>query len=283
MLHYKEIFLGGRCNNNCLYCSTRHKDSAQTDFNSISTVLNQKDGENVVIYGGEPTLRSDFFEIILGAQRNDYQRIKLITNGRILSDIQFLFRIFNAGCYLFEMKLWGSNPDLHDYLTQSPGSFRETIKGLENLQRISSDKFIYIRIPLCKQNYGDIENTVAMALNFGVNRIILALEDYNLAFKLALPHIRNALNISIFNRVWILTEGLPFCVMQGLEQHLSEIYTGWQTIYDRNYRHHKNCRNCVYHEICPGIEIRYLKQFGDRELLPVKSSKYFHDIKALYG
>ncbi|MEW6214815.1 MAG: hypothetical protein AB1478_06360, partial [Nitrospirota bacterium] len=76
---------------------------------------------------------------------------------------------------------------------------------------------------------------------------------------------------------------LPFCVMQGLEHHIGEIYYGYNTIPDKTYKHHKYCQDCIYQEICPGVEIRYLKQFGDIEFSPVKASIYFQDIKALYG
>ena len=284
MLRYKEIFLGNRCNNKCLYCPYRQKDFSQPDFNSVITALNRGEEDGIAFYGGEPTLRNDLIGIILAAKQNGHRRIKLITNGRAFSDNQVLLQILNAGCCLFEIKLWGSNPDLHDHLTQIPDSFWQTIQGLENLQRLSSDKFICLRIPLCKQNYTDMINVITMGINLGVHRIILSSQDSNLALKDLLPYIKIAVQISILNRVWILTEGLPFCVMQGLEHHIGEIYSRHEnTMNPRIYRYHKYCQNCIYQEICPGVEGEYLKQFGDREFSPIKVNKYLQDIKALHG
>ncbi len=283
MLRYKEIFLGNRCNNKCLYCLYRRGNLLEPDFNTLTTDLKRGQEDSIAFYGGEPTLRNDLLDIIHAAQKNGYRRIKLITNGQAFSDNQTLHQIVNAGCYLFEIKLWGSNSDLHDYLTQTPGSFWQTIQGLKNLQGLSCNKFIYLRIPICNQNYTDIINIITTGINLGVNRVVLSLQDHNLRFKDLLPHIKFAINISILNRVWILTEGLPFCVMQGLEHHIGEIYYGHRNIIDpKSYKHHKQCRDCMFGETCHGIEVEYLTRFGDAEFSPVKVSKYFQDIRSLY-
>ncbi len=92
MLKYKNIFLGNSCNNRCLHCSYRQKDPSSTDINTILHSLNQKKEENVLFYGGEPALRNDLFQIINAAKENGYRRIKLLTNGRAFSDINFLYQ-----------------------------------------------------------------------------------------------------------------------------------------------------------------------------------------------
>jgi MoaA/NifB/PqqE/SkfB family radical SAM enzyme len=282
MLKYKEIFLGKDCNNKCLHCSYNQKDSAGTEFSSVLNSLRDKQEDSVLFYGGEPTLRNDFLQIIHSAKENGYRRIKLLTNGRAFSNVDFLYKTIEAGCYLYEIKLFSFNPSLHDYLTQSANSYWETIRGLENLSGLPHDRFVSVRIPVSRENFKDIENTVANALNFGVNRIILSLCDYGADLKNVLPHIRNAVNISIFNRTWILTEGMPFCVMQGLEQHIGEIVFGLNTTYEKTFRQHKYCMECIYKELCPGMETGYLEQFGERGFPPVIDGKYHQDIRRLY-
>ena len=283
MLKYKEIFLGNSpCNNKCLHCSIREKDSSKTDLSSILSSLKEKTEENVALYGGDPTLRSDLLEIIRAARRDGYRRIKLLTNGRAFSNTQFVDQIMKAGCNLFEITLWGSNPSLHDYLTQTSGSFWETIRGLENLAGLADDRFVCIRIPVCKENHSDLENCVTTALSFNVNRIILSFQDDHLSFQQVLPHINNAINISIFNRIWIQTEGIPFCIMQGLEQHIGEILAGLNTIYSKTFQHHNCCIQCIYKDLCPGLEVKYVGHFGDKEFSPVITNKYSQDIRTLY-
>jgi sulfatase maturation enzyme AslB (radical SAM superfamily) len=282
MLKYKDIFLGNACNNRCLQCSYRGKNPSHIGLTAILDSLNKKEKDNILFYGGEPTLREDLLQIVQAANAAGYRRTKLLTNGRALSDMQFLYQLIQAGCCLFEIKLWASNPSLHDHLTQTENSFLETIRGLENLAGLPDEKFVCVRIPVCNENLSDIENTVVTALNFGVNRIILDLHDCRLPFKSVLPHIRNAINISIFNRIWILTEGLPFCVMQGLEKHMSEIYQGWDTLYKTIFNRHKHCVDCGYHDFCPGVARSYLETFGDKDFIPVAANTYSEDIKKLY-
>ena len=282
MLKYKEIFLGnGSCNNKCLHCFIR-RDRQSPDLNTIVESLEKKDTDNVMFYGSEPTLRGDLLEIIGIARRSGYRRIKLLTNGRAFSNVQLLQDVINAGCYLFEIELWGSNPSLHDHLTGVSGSFWETVGGLENLAGHPHEKFVSVRLLLCKENYADIENTVATVLNFGVNRIILSVQDPALPFQSALPHIRNAINISIFNRTWILTEFVPFCIMQGLEQHVAEIHNGLNTIYEKTFRKHKYCAECIHNDLCHGFEAKYVEGFGNSEFSPVSTNKYSEDIRKLY-
>lgn len=282
MLHYKKIFLGGSCNNNCLYCPPDHKNSQPADFSAITNLLEQKESDSVVLYGGEPTLRNDLLQIVARARNRGYRRVKLITNGRSFSNVHYLEQLVNAGCLLFEITLWGSNPNLHEFLTRTPGSFWETMNGLGNLSGIPHDKFVCIRIPVCRENLSDLENSVITALNTGANRIILSLQDEALPLQAALHRISNSINISIFNRVWILTEGIPFCLMEGLEQHISEVYSGWDTVYERTYVKNHICLECIYEKVCPGVEARFAKKNGHRIFRPVKAAKYYEDIRALY-
>jgi MoaA/NifB/PqqE/SkfB family radical SAM enzyme len=251
-------------------------------LNTAIRSLKENKGDNVVLYGGEPTLRKDLLEIIDAAKNNNYRRIKLITNGRAFSDAQFSYQVVTAGCCLFEMKLWGSNPQLHDYLTGTTGSFLETIKGLENLAGFAENKFVCVRIAICKENHTDMENSVVTALNFGINRLILSIQDPAVSFQSLIPHIRNAINISIFNRTWILTEGVPFCLMAGLEHHIGEIYHGLTTIYERTFQKHRYCTGCIYRELCSGVDAAYVTQFGDTEFTPVIVNKHYQDIRAFY-
>jgi hypothetical protein len=156
------------------------------------------------------------------------------------------------------------------------------MNGLRNLAEVPHDKFTCIRVPVCRETLGDLEQCVVTALNLGSHRIILSVQDPHLSLLSAIHHISNCINISIFNRVWILTEGIPFCFMQGLEHHISEIYTGWDTIYQRTYQKGNLCSECICREICPGVDSRSAKKLGGGDILPVKAGRLFEDIRALY-
>ena len=236
--------------------------------------------DSIEFYGGEPTIRDDFTRILNMTRQKGFKRIKIVTNGRVFSDIGIAIQTVESGCYLFEIKVHGSNPYVHDAITQVEGSFWQTVQGIQNLRSIDVvngapfDAFIGVRVPICKENYMDIENTVINLLQFKVDRIILSFDGHAIAIGKTLPHIQNAINISILNRVWILTQKIPLCVMEGFEHHVSEVYA----ISDNGLEHHKNCAKCAYGNICPGVSVDYLKNFGFREFQRVKESRYLEDI-----
>jgi sulfatase maturation enzyme AslB (radical SAM superfamily) len=283
LLKYKEIFLGGRCNNNCLYCPPLHKDSPQADFNQIVSLLKLKEeNENICFYGGEPTLRSDLFNIIGVAAETGYRRIKLSTNGMLLAAPGYAEELIGAGCRMLEIAVWGPNPNLHDYLTKTRDSYLQVMQGLENLSVVQSDKFVTVVLPLCRENYRDLENMTATVLNFGIHRIIARLTDPALSFADALPHVRNAINISIFNRTWFLTEGIPLCLLGGFEPHVNEIYSQWKSRYGEAFTRHRYCTVCAHQTFCPGVDERHVRTFGDREFAAVSAGSRTDDIKRLY-
>ncbi len=277
MLKYHKIYLGNLCNNKCIHCISKN---ISPKYN-LDTVLNSSEKiENILLYGGEPTLRTDILLIIQNLVKSGAKRIKILTNGRVLSDINNLYRLVDAGCFLFEIKLWGSNPIAHDKITRVSGSFHETINGLNNLTSIQ-DKFVAMRIPICRDNYRDIQDMVILSINFGANRIILSHNDPKLSFKEVLPFVFNSINISLFNRTWILTENFPFCVMKGFEKHMNEIYEGKALLFDTNIKYNEKCSVCIFKTICSGINSEYIRNNG-MEFLPVIESKYFDDIRRLY-
>jgi hypothetical protein len=77
--------------------------------------------------------------------------------------------------------------------------------------------------------------------------------------------------------VWILTQGIPLCAMKGLEHHVSEIYHRP----DGDDKKSKNCKKCVYDQVCPGMSTRYLDHFGLSQLKPVRDSRHIEDIARL--
>ncbi len=233
--------------------------------------------DGLEFYGGEPTLRNDLFQMITSARDTGYRRIKLSTNGRALADSNFLGQLVNTGCRIFEVTLWDADQQMHDRLTQVSGSYWQTLRGLENLRDHVSEKFTSVCIPVCKENVGNIEHIVVTVLNFGIDRILLSVADHTLAFQQMLPHVRNALNISIFNRVWILTEGIPLCMMAGLEPHVSELFTVPHVPAGSPFGYHDSCTPCTSKPLCPGLPYAYLNEFGSTEFSPVKGRKNYHN------
>jgi hypothetical protein len=95
----------------------------------------------------------------------------------------------------------------------------------------------------------------------------------------ALPYIKDAINASILNRVWINTQRIPLCAMEGLEHHVSEIYQPPAGGFEKS----EHCKECVYDDICPGISTPYFHNFGFHKLEPVLESRHAQDIRRLHN
>lgn len=283
MVTYKRIFVGSGCNNRCLYCNERN-GSGNPELSDIAArMADNGDRDGVELYGGEPTLRSDFFSILDAARDHGFKRIKIVTNARGLADINAAVKTVESGCYFFEIKVHHYQPGMHDYVTQVSGSLQQTVEGIANLRRINTlyeapfSAFISLRISVSRQNYEDIGSVALTFIPYEIDRIILSFDDSELEMSKALPRIRDAVNISILNRVWILTQGIPLCAMTGLEHHVSEIYHAAVGEYEKS----KNCKKCVYDEVCPGVSTRCFDNFGFGRPAPVAESRHIEDIRTL--
>ena len=273
MVPYKRIFLGSSCNNNCLYCSEKNKDSHQQMPDVAESLVQNDSIDSIELYGGEPTTRNDFFTILDTARHRGYRRIKLVTNARTCADINTAVRMIESGCYLYEVKINHFRPDIHDYVTQVTGSFQETVQGLANLRRINTihnaafSAFISLRISLSRKNIEDISSIILAFIPYRIDRFILSFDDCELELAKALPHIQNAINLTLLNRTWITTQKIPPCYMQGFEHHISELYHPR----DCGYSKPETCRKCPLDDLCPGIDDNYA------------GTGAFHDLKPFQG
>jgi len=262
MVKYKRIFLGPECNNNCLPCQEKN-GSTDPDLSDIKARISRRNSfDSVELYGGEPTVRGDFFEILNAAQNEGYKRIKIVTNARAFANMDTALRTAESGCYFFEIKVHHHEPAIHDYITQVSGSLQQTLQGIINLRTIDTlhdqpfNPFIHLRIPVSTQNYEHIGNVALALIPYEIDRITLSFDDSQIEMHEALPYIQAAINASI---------------------HVSEVFHPAAWDFEKSER----CEDCVYNDVCPGITSGYFHKFGFHKLEPVLESRHADDIRRL--
>jgi hypothetical protein len=239
--------------------------------------------EGISFFGGEPLLRSDLFDLVEAARRLGFPRIRLRTNGTLLADGRFLSRVLGAGCYHFEIKLFAADSRIHDGMTGASGSLDQSWAGVALLRqaviprRADQQPFIGILIPLRMDNLFHLPETILGLASLRPDRIVLSWEITQLPVSRGLPIIRNAINLALLNRMWVLTENLPLCFMKDLEAHVAEIYLPPRVPHE----HMAECRKCVYEEVCPGIPSRFAKMRGILAIKPVSASTHLEAIRSL--
>ena len=133
------------CNSNCIMCPAGEKERSLTNALNIDPIYDflkhlPKDLWHFTITGGEPTLvGEDNFASILNAVKNELPdtKILLLTNGRTLGDRVFFEKFMRnkPANIRVAIPIHGSTPEKHDYITQSEGGFKQTLRAIVNLLR----------------------------------------------------------------------------------------------------------------------------------------------------
>jgi MoaA/NifB/PqqE/SkfB family radical SAM enzyme len=124
------------CNNNCIGCAV--DPNVDVIYNKPVDIIEKellegkKQGYNILHpIGGEPTLYPDLIKILRKAKKL-YSEIAITTNGRMFSYKSYSDKFKNLKIN-FNITLCGPNKKIHDSWTGVPGSFQQTIKGIQNL------------------------------------------------------------------------------------------------------------------------------------------------------
>lgn len=178
MINFNTVWLPLQyeCNNKCTWCYAPSKNNSSEDkrFNEEKEIeflklISDLNIKKTILIGGEPSLYPNIERVIKRIQEKGI-KTSMVTNGRKLSDYFFVKRIKDAGLNSLTISIEGSNPDIHDFITNVPGSFYETIKGIDN--SIREGFHVSTETTICRENENDLENIVKL------------LEQKNLFFKL---------------------------------------------------------------------------------------------------
>lgn len=137
-----------RCNNHCRFCTfTGRKPGNSTSIHVLKASLRRIDDKNKVIFRGvEPTLRHDIIEIITYAKQIGFKDIILESNGRMFYYKDFCKKLIDAEVTQFNIYLFGLDSGIHDYISNTPKSFEQTLQGIKNLKELGAKVKITIFI-----------------------------------------------------------------------------------------------------------------------------------------
>lgn len=178
-----------RCNNNCRHCwlwlspdaIERHEELSFEEIQRIVVEARKMGTQAWSISGGEPMLRTDFYEIFDFITRKSVY-YTLNTNGTLITPkiAQLLKR---KGRKM--VAIYGATADVHDHITRNEGSFEATMRGISFLKEAGA--FFTVQIIPMRENYHQyqamLELAESLSKDFRVGATWLYLSAYHLENK----------------------------------------------------------------------------------------------------
>jgi hypothetical protein len=284
-----DVKLGWSCNNRCRFCVQGEKRLHHPDrtLAEVLAILEEarRSADEIVLTGGEVTIRSDIAEIVRAARTLGFRVIQIQTNGRRLADERLCDALAAAGATELSPALHAPYPEAHDYLTRTPGSFRETVRGILNAKKRG------VRVVT---NSVLTRSTYRLLGDLGHLLVRLGVDQYQLAFphpvgsagadfeaivprlSLVSPHLAAGLDPGIAAGRTVMTEAVPYCFLDGYEEHAAERIIPRARIFDAGsvlddftaYRVTEGkakgppCSTCARDAECEGPWKEYPERFG---------------------
>lgn len=292
-----DVKLGFSCNNACRFCvqgpakRARYGDKSTDE---VKRILDEARAgcDEVVLTGGEVTVRKDLPEIVEHAAALGFRVIQLQTNGRVLGNQRAMERLARAGVTEVSPAIHGPSAAVHDSLTGSPGAFRQTVRGVRNAKALGLP--VLINSVITRDNHRLLPRMAALFVG-------LEVDQFQLAFVHALgaaadnfdtivpklsdtaPYLHRALTIARLAGVRAMTEAVPLCFLPGFEANAAEwiipstrIVDATWTVEDYTALRRTEgkakgppCAGCRHEADCEGPWREYPERFGWGEFKPV--------------
>lgn len=294
----KRIYcvLGYACNNNCLLCAVdaEKKKNLSIGKKEIFGLLERLKGPQTVdieISGGEPTCRQELIIFLEELKKLRNVRCILLTNGRNFANISLAEKISELNLFSTLIPVHGDVPEVHDRITQAPGSFAETIQGIRNLydcnMRVGLKTIVnglnYKRLPLLVEM---IAKTFPECPNFSINGLDVqgkALENIDtigVRITDAAPYIEKAMDNAEKYGLNLKAYSIPPCLLGAKyrkylgKKHRSKVTAKTPTTdmedVELTYGTVEKCTGCSLFEKCTGTWHTYFDHYGTGELKPVR-------------
>ena len=188
-----DMALTFKCQNNCIHCyAGGPHETEELSTEQWKQVIDKVHEIGVFILtftGGEPTLRDDLPELLQYTQNKGIVT-GLVTNGRKLKDAEYVKALEKVGLDFVQVTLESRKAAIHDKMTGTKGSWKETVQGIKNaaLSRI----YVTTNSTLSKYNTADFLETIDFIKElgvaaFGCNSLIYSGKATSISNEFALP------------------------------------------------------------------------------------------------
>lgn len=167
-----DLALTYRCNNDCAHCyNARPRNFPEQDTDYWKKILDhiwEIGIPHVVFTGGEPTLRDDLPDLISHAEELGLIT-GLNTNGRRLSDSEYVQQLVIAGLDHVQITLESHDPIIHNQIVRAKYAWEQTVSGVKNA--LASPLYVMTNTTLLQSNSLFLKETLNFLAKIGVKTV----------------------------------------------------------------------------------------------------------------
>ncbi len=155
------------CNHKCAFCyncpQRGRRELTKDQIVSGLTKIADLGCVFLVLSGGEPLTRPDFFDIAWAGKRLGFA-LRIYTNGYLIDEI-VARKMKELMPFEIEISFHGARPETMDKLTGVPGSFERVVQGIKNLRK--HDLKVNMKCPITRWNQWELRDLKALAESLG--------------------------------------------------------------------------------------------------------------------
>ena len=288
------------CNNACHFCSNPSNGSNITHERGIELIDDfiKRDYRWVIFTWGEPTLSPDLPKWISYTVEKWIEN-RMISNGMMCSEPTFMKRLWDAGLELVHFSVFSCHEKIHDFLTDTPGSWKKLMMSITNA--LNNGIRVQINTVINHYNQQHLDATVKFLVkhfpqirHFVWNNLDpemmrktktawSTLPDYD---TFSGPLVKAMEFLESTGRTF-RAEKVPLCYIRGYERASTEtrkiVKDEERVIYfldfrerieESNFEHEKlsKCKKCDLNSICSGI-YEHKKYYNFVKVYPQKLEK----------
>ena len=220
-----------KCANRCVFCATGDRVSAALAWDKIENILREhreQGTDQLDIDGGEPTMHPRLVDAIGLARELGYRSINVTTNGRLLRDRTLAERLLNSGITHLLISLHGATAAVHEAATDAPGSFADTIAGIDHAMALHPAHVeTGLNVTIVRANVDHLMPLTALAVAKGFSKINFQFTTpFGRAWEDVVPPLEEAANavMRVIDRyaseIDIHVINAQFCVFPGYERYV---------------------------------------------------------------
>lgn len=293
MCQLVDLKVGFSCNNKCTHCvisdKKHEKDLTLEEIKGIVEEFIEDYGKiQLTLTGGEISIRKDYCEIMEYIRNKKKSGlitfVDMQTNGRMLSNENLLNETIDVVDF-FLVALHSNLENIHDDITCSPNSFKQTTLALSKMVEKINPNRIAIQTVINKKNYMSLKNIYKFVYEkFGIKECNITFphpigtcfsRNVVPTYKEVQPFINEALDYCLSQDIFPYIEALPFCIFfENERKYLFEFLKkrdlnvvgfggekdgkiNYKDVFDDGHVKYDSCKKCPYTYMCEGVWKEY--------------------------